>query len=158
VPLFLSVFFALAGSVGTVACGDDGNDTQPGPTTNPDEGDSGTGQGLPMLVCSDDGDGVCINDTDCPLVEGGELNAAAQICAFFCLGSEADDCIANCLVDDPGLTEECAICHQGLSDCVIEFCLEPCSEDPNGAACGQCLDDEGCESDFVECSGLERAE
>jgi hypothetical protein len=132
------------------ACGSDdsGDDSGGG-------GNSGTGGSSPTTACDPTLDGVCQNDTDCPLVRSGQARSTASTCGIGCIG-DADEpqCGADCVVAESGLTAACAACYVAIVDCSREHCLVECASDPESTDCFDCQVANDCRSAFDDCSGL----
>ena len=143
---FVGLFLA-ASALPAVGCGDDDDGDDDG-------GTGGTGGGM-NVECTPGGDGDCQNETDCPKVESGEARMDSQTCGRSCLENpDPPTCTVGCIVQQAGITQECAVCYATLAGCAAERCLAVCSDDPAGDACNQCQIDMGCRGDFDDCSGL----
>ena len=129
-----------------------------------DEGDNGGdgagGQavgsgGSSTTECDETQNGVCQNETDCPLVHSGQARSTASTCGIGCLG-DADEatCGAECVVAESNLTTECAACYIAIVNCSRTNCLIECATDPESSDCFDCQVANGCRTAFDECSGL----
>ena len=89
----------------------------------------------------------------CPLSAcGGEV---AEV--LFDQSQEVRDrlgaCIAQCLVDQTGLSEGCSACYGFIGACAAAECLTECSKDSAGAPCRDCVDLH-CTDTYDDCTGL----
>jgi hypothetical protein len=116
-------------------------------------GKAGAGGG--NVSCDPADDGTCENDTDCPKVESGEARSSAQSCGLSCLQDEDQaTCAVTCIVEDTGITQDCAGCYAAAVKCAADNCLAQCGSDPASQACSDCQVENGCRSAFDTCSGL----
>lgn len=141
------------GSGGT----NDGAGGTTGTTTTSGGGSGGMGEGgaSENVDCDPEGSGVCQNDMDCPAVASGDARGASQLCGLACL--EDDDpgkCSVDCIVEQAEISAACAACYTGTVACATEKCFNECAADPASDECTDCQVDQGCRSDFFECSGL----
>ena len=153
---FVGLFLA-ASALPAIGCGDDDDGDDDGGTGGTGTGGTGTGGtgGGMNVVCTPGGGGACQNDTDCPKVESGEARMDSQTCGLRCLqNDDPPTCTVGCIVDEAAITQACAVCYATLAGCARDNCLAPCSMDPASTECNQCQIDEGCRSDFDDCSGL----
>lgn len=159
--LLLPLGLGLA--LATACGGDDDNGTTTttggtgGTTSTGSGGSAGMGEGgSPENVeCDPKGSGVCQNEMDCPVVASGAARQASQLCGVACL--EDDDpgkCSVNCIVDTAEISSACAACYTATVACATEKCFNECIEDPASDKCKKCQVEQGCRSDFFECSGL----
>jgi hypothetical protein len=125
-------------------------------TGNGGTGASAGGADNGNVMCDPAGDGACQNPDDCPAVESGEARMKAQTCGLQCLADEDPGmCSVACIVEDAGISADCATCYAASVGCAAENCLAQCGADPASDACNECQVEAGCRSDFNECSGLE---
>jgi hypothetical protein len=98
--------------------------------------------------------GECTNETDLATLASVDAAASAGSCGLGCLADEDPRaCSIACIVDDTGLSNECAGCFGDIVACSIEFCLAPCASDPAGDACAACQVESGCVDAFDACTG-----
>jgi hypothetical protein len=165
----LALGFSTLGFVGGCSSdSDDGDEAKGGTGGTATGGTSGDAAGAAneagagnasagFTECDPEGEGVCQNAADCPLVENGKARGAAQECGLTCLGS-ADTCAAKCIEDKKlGLSAECGACYLGIVACTTEKCLTECVDDPAAKVCGDCQSKMGCRAAFDSCSGLKSA-
>lgn len=136
------------------ACGNDDGEDEGDDGTG---GATGTGGAAPTATeCDPAGEGVCQNDTDCPLVENGEARSTASSCGVGCL-QDADPaaCSEACVVAESGLSADCASCYVAIVECSRENCLVECASDPDSDDCFTCQVANDCRAEFDTCSGLE---
>jgi hypothetical protein len=70
---------------------------------------------------------TCQNATDCPNVTSGQI---------------------------PSLSSACAACYTAFNACSATYCATDCPGQ-GGNACMMCQTDNGCHTDFMQCSGLD---
>jgi hypothetical protein len=144
-------FWGLALGAALLACacgGDDDDDGNGGTSGTSGGGTSGN------VMCDPEDDGVCENDTDCPMVESGDARSSAQSCGQGCLqDDDPEACSVACIVDK-GVTEGCATCYAATVNCSIENCFAECAANPASAGCSTCQVESGCRAAFDSCSGL----
>ena len=95
--------------------------------------------------------GACTNANDQAIVDNQDVETIAKDCAIVHL-TDADKA-AECIKKDTGLSDPCIACFQGTVNCAIGSCAFQCL-DASNPACDTCLKDNGCYSEFEECSGL----
>lgn len=105
------------------------------------------------LACDPTQNGVCQNHTDCALVTDGRARLTAQSCSQTCLASSGT-CTRDCVVQQLGMTADCAQCYADRVACMLMNCLGECVADPESEKCQQCDIDKGCRPNFDACSGL----
>ena len=106
--------------------------------------------------------GACLNADDGAILGadgGAAAKAAATDCALACI-AEPDvpgiiACANPCVIEDTGLTEDCAGCYTAIIACTFVNCLGLCAADPSSEACVTCQTEAGCYTDFYACTGLE---
>lgn len=157
----MELLIVIVSSLGLFAWGcngdDDNNDddSQDTGTQKEDAGDEDAGSTDQNVDCDPTGEGKCQNEADCPIIEKGTAREIAQQCGTSCL-SDADPtvCSQTCVVEQTGLTTDCAGCYLAIVDCTFQNCLALCSADPDSLDCFNCQVDEGCRETFNTCSGL----
>jgi hypothetical protein len=156
--------FGFAVALVTLSCGDDSDDDDSGGgsggsagSASGSAGKGGTGgSGSQNVSCDPDANTTCQNDNDCEAVESGEARLSAQSCGLGCLqDDEPGECAVSCIVEETGVSAECAACYAGSVQCATENCLAECAADPASLDCNECQIDAGCRSDFNDCSGLD---
>jgi hypothetical protein len=107
---------------------------------------------MPTGMCMNAEDGAILNDPEMDVA--GVTTDAATAC--YLGGATEDDayvaCTSEALIDETGLSDECADCFVQNALCAKNNCLVECLTDP--VACETCRDENGCTSAFYECSGL----
>lgn len=101
----------------------------------------------PIVGCT----GACTNPTDDAVLMVGNVEAIAGDCAKKNL-SDADKAL-DCIKEETGLTDDCAVCFHNKQQCIIQNCLSDCIADASQPACVACVA-ETCDEAFFECSGL----
>lgn len=154
--------------------GDDGTDPSPAePTSSTTGAETSTGR------ASDDGDSttapdssgtdddatdtsagttgeepppvdLCLNQADQAVLDGIDAEMVANGCATQNVGDVEG--AVQCMVDDTGLSMECAACFGLTIGCVFEMCLPACL-DPASDDCVDCRTTH-CDPPFLACSGL----
>ena len=95
--------------------------------------------------------GACINPGDLDVHRTNDVKQGVTSCALDCFG--APSCMRSCLVDDVSLSMPCAECYVEATSCTVRSCIAVCSG-ADSPECSQCRDENGCNSGFMECSGL----
>ena len=71
---------------------------------------------------------------------------------------EVKACFIEKLSSDYGFSQQCSVCVTNQLMCLQEHCMEACMSSMmsgvTSPACEACIENNGCKSDFVECSGL----
>ena len=103
------------------------------------------------------GDGACTNDADLAIIsdETVDVTAIATTAGTECLfAGDPGTCASEKVIDETGLTGDCAGCYVEQILCAISECLAQCAP-PNEAsdACGECRA-ENCTPLFEPCSGI----
>lgn len=109
------------------------------------------------IPCEAAGDSaVCVNDTDCPLIEDGTMRSTAKNCLLDSCLADSDQaaCVSNCVDGLIGSTDSCSLCYGASASCSANNCLAECAADGDAPGCTQCQAENGCLSSFFECSGL----
>ncbi len=106
-------------------------------------GPSTTGEGPPPVD-------LCLNDADQAVLDGIDAEMVANGCAVQNVGNV--DGAVECIVQETGLSMDCAACFGLTIGCVFEMCLPACF-DPASDACIECRTT-NCDPPFLACSGL----
>ena len=94
---------------------------------------------------------ACTNMDDLDIVCALAFGDAVAVCATANLGEP--ESTAACLVEDTGVSADCASCYGAVSGCIAANCLgSGCATEPNGDACLACRA-EFCDDDFNSCTG-----
>jgi len=96
--------------------------------------------------------GACTNDADQAVLDDDTLENSMQGCITQCIGKPVT-CLTNCIVDETGLSEECAACFAESVACAMEHCADVCIGNPGSPECKQCRL-ENCGPALQECSCL----
>lgn len=98
--------------------------------------------------------GACANEADKAIVLDEANQDVISDCSLGCgFGEDVDQCTADCLVENLGLSEACALCWGGTFACLVENCLDICIAEPAGDACKACFKDP-CMVELSDCSGI----
>jgi hypothetical protein len=114
------------------------------------------------------GEGACTNDSDLAVLADFDIAAEQMTIGMACYdaaggpGQTSTDEVMACFVEtlstEYGFSLDCSQCVTDQLMCLQEFCMEGCmSSMMSGVTspeCEACLEENGCKSDFVECSGL----
>jgi hypothetical protein len=95
----------------------------------------------------------CTNADDLPTVcdEAG-LQEDIRVCATAAVGQ--GDATSACLQLEPAsLTEGCADCYGGVTQCIFDNCIGECAVDPSVQACVDCQAANGCDTALNSCTG-----
>ena len=113
----------------------------------------GTDAGADAGADAGPGAGACLNPADQAAYGSTGLLAQQQVCEANCV-SDADpaQCMATCMVEDAGLSPECADCHGARVACVLTDCLAVCLADESGILCDACVA-ATCGVAFAACAG-----
>ena len=102
---------------------------------------------IPCPVCGPLDIAIILNDPQFLMNMSGA-------CTLDCLGSNDQvACFTNCIVNNSGLSDNCAECIAVRQVCLFTECAV-CLFDPGSAACQACMANTTCNSDFALCSGL----
>jgi thiol-disulfide isomerase/thioredoxin len=102
---------------------------------------------IPCPTCSPADIAIILNDPQF-------LTNAGGFCVLDCLGSgDLVACMTNCIVNNSGLSENCAECIAVRQACLFTEC-PACLLDPGSVACQACMTTSTCAADFSLCSGL----
>ena len=128
------------------ACGDDGCGGLCG-TCAPDEDCEGG-------LCVAGKGGACLSEDDLAIVQADAFKSTMQKCGMgTCAGTpDAQKCIAQCVVEDSGLSFDCAVCFADHLVCIVGSCMPVCM-DGGSAACQECMKAK-CEPDLFACAGF----
>jgi hypothetical protein len=98
--------------------------------------------------------GHCENAADLAIITVGQADVVAQSssCYLGCLeDANPVECSNSCIVENTGLTQDCANCYTQANVCVTNLCLPACLN-PQSAACISCVED-NCLGIFNDCAG-----
>jgi hypothetical protein len=97
---------------------------------------------------------ACQDAEDLSILATVDVQGIMTACSLGCIGDpNPSACVGACIVEDSGLTEDCAGCFVGVFECVSASCLEQCMTDPTGDECIACTT-ESCAPGFEDCSGV----
>lgn len=114
------------------------------------------------------GEGACTNDSDLVVLAGFDIAAEQMAIGMACYDAaggpgqtstdEIEACFTQKLHEDYGFSLDCSVCVTDQLMCLQGNCMEACMSSmmggPTSPGCEACLENSGCKSDFVECSGL----
>jgi hypothetical protein len=114
------------------------------------------------------GDGACTNDSDLAILAEFDLIAEQMAIGQACYaaaggpGQTSTEDVMACFVEtlstDYGISVDCSGCVTGQILCLQEFCMDACMSammsGQSSEACDTCVEENGCNSTFIECSGL----
>jgi hypothetical protein len=60
---------------------------------------------------------------------------------------------AQCLVDDTGVSAECASCYGAVTGCILVNCIGECALNPDSQECEDCQVANGCDVLQADCTG-----
>jgi hypothetical protein len=60
---------------------------------------------------------------------------------------------ASCVIENTGVSVECASCYGAAARCVIDICAEVCAPGPDSQACKDCQAESGCFTLLANCTG-----
>ncbi|HMI89227.1 MAG TPA: hypothetical protein VK550_34345 [Polyangiaceae bacterium] len=126
-----------------------------------------------------DGLNACRNQSDCDIINTGEVREIVKTVALSCRdrepkeGASEPERIAACAEEtkcnlmyvksgtaekimQPGITDACGQCYTDIALCSIAFCIMTCGLEPDSMPCVQCQFDHGCRVAYERCSGLDR--
>jgi hypothetical protein len=102
--------------------------------------------------------GACSNDADLAAIQAktaDQMATTMKSCGTSCFtNADRKKCIADCVEKDLGVTNACAQCFGGISDCTMSNCISQCMLDSKSQGCTSCIETAGCNSTFTSCSGL----
>jgi hypothetical protein len=123
-------------------------------TAGQPDSSNGGGDTSGNVMCDPEAATACQNDMDCPFVIDGTARITAGMCGQGCVGNSDENCSRDCITDMLKMSADCATCYADTVNCTIKNCLGDCIADPEADKCKQCQVDQGCRSDFDDCSGL----
>lgn len=96
----------------------------------------------------------CTNDADQAAwaAHKGAFESDMTTCGKQCLG--AADCVATCIQKADGYSVSCSGCFGALAGCTKKHCALQCALG-NSPSCKSCVDNNGCNTDFKTCSGVD---
>ena len=100
---------------------------------------------------------ACTNAADSAIIGnlGNDLGGAAQTCGFSCIAaSDLAACATPCIQNATSLSEGCSTCYGEMTRCSAVLCMMPCSSGTIYETCRNCLEMQGCNASFNECSGI----
>ena len=89
---------------------------------------------------------------DCPARSCGAILAEILFDNTEDIRRRMGACIAECLVEQTGLSDGCAGCYGFIGACAAGYCIGDCATDSASEACRACVDD-NCTDTFVTCTG-----
>jgi hypothetical protein len=131
----LMMILGLSLAVAALGCGSD---------SDGGGGDGGMGGSITPA-------GACTNAADAALVCDPGFGDDVRACATAATGQGA--ATATCLVDDYGVSPDCASCFGDETQCIFDNCLgSGCAAEPEGATCLTCRA-ENCDAAAAACKG-----
>ncbi len=114
------------------------------------------------------GEGACTNDSDLAVLEDFDVAAEQMKMGMACYdmaggpgstsAEEIEECFKAKLQSDYGFSLDCSVCVTDQLMCLQANCMDACMSSMMGgetsSECTECIEANGCNSDFVECSGL----
>jgi hypothetical protein len=111
-------------------------------------------------TAGDGGAGGSVGSTD-QCLDAGDLTAVCddaqmaidiRTCATAAVGQ--GPATSTCLQEDPpALSEGCADCYGGVTQCIFDNCIGDCAVDPNSQPCVDCQAANGCDTALDSCTG-----
>jgi len=108
--------------------------------------------------------GACDNGTDLDAIEGASdtIRNIARNCGLttICAASIGDSeaygqCVDVCVAARvPGISTDCADCYGNLESCGLTLCRFKCQTNTCRILCLDCLNGEGCITEFEACRGI----
>jgi len=101
---------------------------------------------------------ACTNPDDLAVVCDLGFLDEVETCARDAVGVGDPDAIADpgatapCLVENTGVSADCASCYGAAVVCIFENCVYACAE-PNSQACDDCQAEYGCDTLLADCTG-----
>jgi len=151
----LMMIFGLTLAVAAFGCDSDstgdggstGNGGSGGSGGTAGAGGAGGGGGSvgPTDQCLDADDLTAVCDED-------QMAIDIRRCATAAVGQ--GPATSTCLqLEPPGLSEGCADCYGGVTQCIFDNCIGQCAVDPDDPACVTCQADNGCDTALDSCTG-----
>ena len=133
-------------------------------STSEEDADGGTASTPDLVV----GEGSCTNDSDLEALSEFDMATEQMAIGMACYDmaggpgqtstEEVIACFKEKLASDYGFSAGCSGCISDHIICLQENCMDACMSSMMGGGtspeCTACIEDNGCNSDFAECSGL----
>jgi hypothetical protein len=94
---------------------------------------------------------ACTNAEDLAVVCDLGFADEVETCARDGIGDPG--ATAPCLVENTGVSADCASCYGALVNCIFENCVHVCGPEPNSQACDDCQAEYGCDTLLADCTG-----
>jgi len=91
---------------------------------------------------------ACTNAEDLTLVCDPSFMEEVEAC-----GDAAGAFVAPCLVENTGVSADCASCYGTAARCIVENCFQVCPTAPDSQECEDCYVENGCIALLDECTG-----
>ena len=91
---------------------------------------------------------ACTNEEDLALVCDPGFMEEVEACA-----DPAGILVAPCLVENTGVSADCASCYGEAVRCIVENCFHVCPTAPDSQECEDCYVENGCIALLDECTG-----
>ncbi len=97
---------------------------------------------------------ACNNEDDLGKLNEADSFAIAEYCVLDAACGLDEECLATCIVEQTGLSGECAACWGAFAACGTASCLVDCNvEDPTETSCIDCLET-NCTPALESCAGI----
>jgi hypothetical protein len=91
---------------------------------------------------------ACTNAEDLAIVCEPGFVGEVEACA-----EPSGRLVGPCLVEDTGVSAECASCYGAVVRCIVEHCFHVCAPVQDPPACEECQVESGCDAVLNECTG-----
>jgi hypothetical protein len=94
---------------------------------------------------------ACTNAEDLAVVCDLGFADEVETCARDAIGDPG--ATAPCLVENTGVSADCASCYGAVVMCIFDQCVHVCAPVQNSQACEGCQAEYGCDTLLTDCSG-----
>jgi len=94
---------------------------------------------------------ACTNAADLAAVCDPGFADEAETCARDAIGDPG--ATAPCLVENTGVSSDCASCYGPAVRCIVNSCSHVCGPTPDSQECDDCLVENGCHTLLASCTG-----
>jgi hypothetical protein len=94
---------------------------------------------------------ACTNAEDLAVVCDPGFADGVETCARDAIGDPG--ATAPCLVENTGVSADCASCYGAAVICIFDHCLHVCAPVQDSQACEDCQAEYGCDTLLTDCSG-----
>ena len=129
-------------------CADDACDPAEGCTVIPVEDGTLCSEGVCTAGACVLPTDACTNIEDLAIVCDPSFMEEVEAC-----GDPAGAFVAPCLVENTGVSPDCASCYGTAVRCIVENCLHVCAPTPESQECEDCYVENGCIALLDECTG-----